>query len=71
MQTDMVKFLVETGLVRNRGEARRAIAAGGVFVSGKRVDPEFADTQFHEVNPGDIVRIGNGKRLTTVAVPSV
>ena len=39
---DVVDLLVESGLVRSKGEARRAVAEGGAYVNNQRVtDPEL------------------------------
>jgi tyrosyl-tRNA synthetase len=39
---DVVDLLVESGLVRSKGEARRTVAEGGAYVNNQRVtDPEL------------------------------
>jgi tyrosyl-tRNA synthetase len=43
--TGIVDLLVETGLVRSKGEARRTVAEGGAYVNNQRVsDPEAVPT---------------------------
>jgi len=55
---DILTFLVESGLVSSKSEARRVIAQGGVKVDGQQVDsPEF------KLSKGQIVQKGKIKFL--------
>jgi tyrosyl-tRNA synthetase len=55
---DIITFLVESGLVSSKSEARRVIAQGGVKVDGQQVDsPEF------KLSKGQIVQKGKIKFL--------
>jgi tyrosyl-tRNA synthetase len=42
----IVDLLVETGLVKSKGEARRAVSEGGAYLNNERVeDPEYVPTE--------------------------
>jgi len=49
---DIVSVLVEAGLERSRGAARRLVQQGGVRVDGEKVSPEF------EVADGQVLKVG-------------
>jgi len=49
---DIVSVLVEAGLERSRGAARRLVEQGGVRVDGEKVSPEF------EVADGQVLKVG-------------
>lgn len=49
---DIVSVLVETGLERSRGVARRLVEQGGVRVEGEKVGADF------EVSDGQVLRVG-------------
>ncbi|HEX6350985.1 MAG TPA: tyrosine--tRNA ligase [Candidatus Dormibacteraeota bacterium] len=49
---DIVSVLVEAGLERSRGAARRLVEQGGVRVEGEKVGPDF------EVSDGQVLRVG-------------
>jgi tyrosyl-tRNA synthetase len=38
LDASIVDLLVETGLVKSKGEARRAVAEGGAYLNNERVD---------------------------------
>ncbi|KJQ55954.1 tyrosine--tRNA ligase [Microbacterium sp. SA39] len=56
----VTEALVATGLVSSLGEARRAIAQGGVSVDGERVDDEAATVQGSL--PGEVSVLRRGKK---------
>ncbi|MET2012310.1 tyrosine--tRNA ligase [Microbacterium chocolatum] len=58
--TPVVQALVQTGLVASLGEARRAIAQGGVSVDGEKVASE--DAVITASLPGDAVVLRRGKK---------
>jgi tyrosyl-tRNA synthetase len=44
--TGVVDLFVETGLVKSKGEARRAITEGGAYLNNERItDPEYVPTE--------------------------
>jgi tyrosyl-tRNA synthetase len=49
---DIVSVLVEAGLERSRGAARRLVEQGGVRVDGEKVAPDF------EVADGQVLKVG-------------
>jgi tyrosyl-tRNA synthetase len=49
---DIVSVLVEAGLERSRGAARRLVEQGGVRVDGEKVGPDF------EVAEGQVLKVG-------------
>jgi len=49
---DIVSVLVEAGLERSRGAARRLVEQGGVRVEGEKLDPDF------EVADGEVLKVG-------------
>lgn len=58
--TPLVQALVETGLVASLGEARRAIAQGGVSLDGTKVDDEAAVVS--GALPGGVSVLRRGKK---------
>ena len=58
--TSVVEALVSTGLVASGGEARRAIAQGGVYIDNVRVERD--DAVLRSTLPGGIVVLRRGKR---------
>ena len=67
--TSVVQLLVDTALTKSVGEARRAIAQGGVYVNNERIDDEAATLVGREVAGGMAV-LRRGKRtLAGVFIP--
>ncbi|WP_417564722.1 tyrosine--tRNA ligase [Microbacterium sp.] len=60
VDTTVVQVLVDTGLVASLGEARRAIAQGGVSLDGVRVDDEAAVVT--GALPGGVSVVRRGKK---------
>jgi tyrosyl-tRNA synthetase len=65
--TSYVDLLVETGLVRSKGEARRTISEGGAYLNNERVtDPELVPGAEHAVAGGWLVLRRGKKHLAGV-----
>ena len=58
--TPVIEALVATGLVSSLGEARRAIAQGGVSIDGIRVEDDTAAVQGSL--PGGVSVLRRGKK---------
>ncbi len=59
----MVDLLAETGLAKSKGEARRLIASGGVYVNNERVADDPAQTVgMDQVVDGRFVILRVGKK---------
>lgn len=65
IRTDSVNFLVESGILSSKSEARRLIKEGGVRINGKKVD---LNTEI-QVSDGSILQLGKRRffrlRLTS------
>ena len=66
----MPEILNESGLAQSRGQARKDIKSGGVYVNSERID----DDQ-HKLNPNDLmfnkyVLLRRGKRNYAVVIVS-
>ena len=58
----MVDLLVETGLCKSKGEARRTVSEGGAYLNNDRVsDPEHAPTETDLVG-GSWLVVRRGKK---------
>jgi tyrosyl-tRNA synthetase len=58
----LIDALIETGLVKSKGEGRRAVADGGIYVNNRRVDnAELMLTAEHLASPTTIV-LRKGKK---------
>jgi tyrosyl-tRNA synthetase len=67
--TSYVDLLVETGLVKSKGEARRTIAEGGAYLNNERVtDPELVPGEDDLVGDGWLVLRRGKKHLAGVEV---
>ena len=58
----VAQALVDTGVATSLGEARRAIAQGGVSVNNVKVTDEHAAIEAGQVLPGGVVIVRRGKR---------
>lgn len=61
VSTTVVQLLVDTGLASSVGEARRAIAQGGVYLNNERVESESASIA-DAVLPGRMLVLRRGKK---------
>ncbi len=59
--TDVLRLLVETGLAKDRSEARRVLAQGAVTVDGRPVGAPWA-----RVPHGALVRVGRTRCAVAV-----
>jgi tyrosyl-tRNA synthetase len=67
--TPYVDLLVETGLVRSKGEARRTISEGGAYLNNERVtDPDLVPGEQHVVAGGWLVLRRGKKHLAGVEI---
>lgn len=60
--TSVAQLLVDLGIVKSLGEARRAIAQGGVSVNNVRVDDEARVLDPADELPGGVVIVRRGKK---------
>jgi len=58
----LVELLVESGLVPSRGEARRAIEGGGIYLNGRRVTETQARATLDDALEGRFLVLRKGKR---------
>ncbi len=58
----VVELLVEAGLARSKGEARRAISGGGVYVNNLRVTDTERSVSLEESIEGQFVVLRKGKK---------
>ncbi len=56
-----MQLLVDTGLTKSLGEARRAIAQGGVYLNNVKVTDEAAQVE-GSVLPGGVAVLRRGKK---------
>ncbi|MDT9593696.1 tyrosine--tRNA ligase [Nocardioides zeae] len=64
---DVVGLLVESGLAKSKGEARRTVGEGGAYLNNERVtDPELVPTWDHTVAGGWLVLRRGKKNLAGV-----
>ncbi len=61
-QQPIVDVLIASGLASSRGEARRAIAGGGIYVNGERVDSEARTVGATDALAGGVVLLRHGKK---------
>jgi tyrosyl-tRNA synthetase len=58
----VVELLVETGIASSKGEARRLIAGGGVYLNGERIDAADAAATISEAIGGAVILLRKGKK---------
>ncbi|OKL49198.1 tyrosine--tRNA ligase [Boudabousia marimammalium] len=61
-ETTIVDLLVDSGLEKGRGAARRTVASGGAYVNGEKAEDEDAPLTSADVLPGDLVLFRKGRR---------
>jgi tyrosyl-tRNA synthetase len=59
---DVVPLLAEVGLAPSKGEARRRLDQGGVYVNNRRVEPGSASVGPADVRGGRYVLLGLGRK---------
>ncbi len=59
---DVVDLLAEVGLAPSKGEARRRLQQGGVYVNNRRLDPAAAGVGPADVRGGRYVLLGLGRK---------
>lgn len=57
----VINMLTKTGLTKSRGEGRRLISGGGVYVNGQKVEDEFQELSSADVQDGSIM-LRKGKK---------
>ena len=60
--TQVVQLMVDAGLVKSLGEARRAIAQGGVYVNNAAVDAEDRELRAEDLLHGKFAVMRRGKK---------
>lgn len=60
--TKIVDLLVKTDLASSKGEARRLIAGGGVYINNEKVDNESFMIESSQLLQGNFLLIGIGKK---------
>lgn len=63
---DLQDVLVELGLEKGRGAARRTIGSGGVYINNVKVEDEDRVLEQSDVLAGDVILIRKGRRNMTV-----
>ena len=64
------QLLVDTGLVKSLGEARRAISQGGVYVNNEQVEAEDRELHAHDLLHGRFAVLRRGKKtLAGITAP--
>ena len=58
----LIDILVKTGLTKSRGEGRRLISGGGIYVNGKKIEQEFQPLTLADVSDGSIM-LRKGKKV--------
>jgi tyrosyl-tRNA synthetase len=58
----LVDLLAETGMAKSKGEARRVLASGGVYVNNVRADDPAARVSISQVIEGRFVVLRTGKK---------
>lgn len=58
----LVDLLAETGVVKSKGEARRLVASGGVYVNNVRAEDAAANVSLAQVIEGAFVVLRTGKK---------
>jgi len=58
----VVELLIETGLTRSKGEARRAISGGGVYINNLRVTDTERSVSLEESIEGQFIVLRKGKK---------
>jgi tyrosyl-tRNA synthetase (EC 6.1.1.1) len=66
--TPMPKLLEETNLCASRGEARRLIAQGGVYVNDKRIQSINEKINVDDINQNGEIRLRKGKKKYVIIV---
>ncbi|WP_394263486.1 tyrosine--tRNA ligase [Trueperella sp.] len=64
--SDIQDVLVELGLEKGRGAARRTIASGGVYINNVKVDDEDRVLEESDVLAGGVILIRKGRKNLTV-----
>jgi tyrosyl-tRNA synthetase len=58
----VVELLVESGLAASKGEARRLIGGGGVYLNGERIPTSEQQVRLEEAIGGEVLLLRKGKR---------
>lgn len=69
-QTTIVDLLVDSGLEKGRGAARRTVADGGAYLNNVKVTDEDAPITQADLLDGGLVLFRKGKRQLAVAKPA-
>lgn len=67
-QTNILHLLVESGLEKGVGAAKRTVASGGAYLNNEKVEDESRVVTAADVLPGGVVLFRKGKRQLGVAV---
>jgi len=59
---DLTTLIAEVGLTTSRGEARRAVEQGGVYLNGERVDDVGSRVTANEALEGAFLVLRRGKK---------
>ena len=62
------ELLHEAGLAQSRGQARKDVKGGGVYVNGKRIDDEQHKLTANDLMFGKYVLLRRGKRNYAVVI---
>ena len=57
----VIDMLTKTGLTKSRGEGRRLISGGGIYVNGQKVEDEFQELSQADIQEGSIM-LRKGKK---------
>lgn len=67
-ETNILHLLVESGLEKGVGAAKRTVASGGAYLNNEKVEDESRVVTAADVLPGGVVLFRKGKRQLGVAV---
>ena len=67
-QTNILHLLVDSGLEKGIGAAKRTVASGGAYLNNEKVEDEGRVITAEDVLPGGVVLFRKGKRQLGVAV---
>lgn len=67
-QTNILHLLVDSGLEKGIGAAKRTVASGGAYLNNEKVEDESRVVTAADVLPGGVVLFRKGKRQLGVAV---
>lgn len=67
-ETNILHLLVDSGLEKGIGAAKRTVASGGAYLNNEKVDDESRVVTAADVLPGGVVLFRKGKRQLGVAV---